>query len=182
LLKIISLPPLEFGRPNASIFRSRGVPGRLDALLAKSLLITTGSPPSNNLSIILGDEEYLILGCDGLWDTIQPPNVIEMVQEHLAGGGARSQLAKFLVERAIAHGSTDNITVVVVFLDCHRTEKDPETSMDVGEVEGTGDEKVPETPTAEGAAKETGDEKAPETAAAEGATKETGDEKAVPVP
>ncbi|CAB4020612.1 phosphatase 1E [Paramuricea clavata] len=129
-----------------------------------------------------GDEEYLILGCDGLWDTIQPPNVIEMVQEHLAGGGARSQVAKFLVERAIAHGSTDNITVVVVFLDCHRTEKDPETSMDVGEVEGTGDEKVPETPAAEGTAKETGDEKAPETAAAEGATKETGDEKTEAVP
>ena len=31
----------EFGRPKASIFRSRGVPGRLDALLAKSLVATT---------------------------------------------------------------------------------------------------------------------------------------------
>ena len=31
--------PLEFGRPKASIFRSRGVPGRLDALLAKSLTV-----------------------------------------------------------------------------------------------------------------------------------------------
>ena len=29
----------EFGRPKASIFCSRGVPGRLDALLAKSLVI-----------------------------------------------------------------------------------------------------------------------------------------------
>ena len=29
--------PPEFGRPKASIFCSRGVPGRLDALLAKSL-------------------------------------------------------------------------------------------------------------------------------------------------
>ena len=28
----------EFGRPKASIFCSRGVPGRLDALLAKSLI------------------------------------------------------------------------------------------------------------------------------------------------
>jgi hypothetical protein len=40
-LKIISLSP-EFGRPKAkaSTFRSRGVPGRLDALLAKSLIGT----------------------------------------------------------------------------------------------------------------------------------------------
>jgi hypothetical protein len=30
--------PPEFGRPKASTFRSRGVPGRLDALLAKSLM------------------------------------------------------------------------------------------------------------------------------------------------
>ena len=93
------------------------------------------------ITFVLGDEEYLILACDGLWDTIQPPNVIEMVQEHLASGGARSQVAKFLVERAIAHGSTDNVTVVVVFLDSHRTsseEKAPETH-DV--TEKTGDEK-----------------------------------------
>jgi hypothetical protein len=33
--------PPEFGRPKASIFRSRGVPGRLDALLAKSLMCIT---------------------------------------------------------------------------------------------------------------------------------------------
>jgi hypothetical protein len=39
-LKIIFLFPPEFGRPKASTFRSRGVPGHLDALLAKSLGIT----------------------------------------------------------------------------------------------------------------------------------------------
>jgi hypothetical protein len=35
-LKIISFSP-EFGRPKASIFHSRGIPGHLDAILAKSL-------------------------------------------------------------------------------------------------------------------------------------------------
>jgi hypothetical protein len=33
--------PPEFGRPKASIFCSRGISGRLDALLAKSLLLGT---------------------------------------------------------------------------------------------------------------------------------------------
>jgi protein phosphatase 1E len=108
--------------------------------------------------IIVGDEEYLILGCDGLWDTIQPPNVIEMVQEHLSSGGPRSQVAKFLVERAIAHGSTDNVTVVVVFLDCHRTasEKEPTMAVDEGTEEEKAGEAVKDT------TKETGDEKASE--------------------
>jgi hypothetical protein len=32
----------EFGHPKASIFRSRSVPGRLDALLAKSLVSSEG--------------------------------------------------------------------------------------------------------------------------------------------
>lgn len=98
-----------------------------------------------------GDEEYLILGCDGLWDTIAPPDVIKMVQEYLAKGEARSQVARFLVDRAIEHGSTDNVTVVVVFLDCHRTsevvkaEKDPETVADEGAKKETGDENPAET-------------------------------------
>ena len=83
------------------------------------------------------------MACDGLWDTIPPPDVIAMVQEHLANGGARSQVARFLVGRAIEHGSTDNVSVVVVFLDCHRTHVEP---MDKGApesvVEETGDEKL----------------------------------------
>lgn len=103
------------------------------------------------LSIYTGDEEYLILGCDGLWDTIAAPDVISMVQEYLAKGEARSQIARFLVDRAIEHGSTDNVTVVVVFLDCHRTsevvkvQKVPETAADEGAKKETGDENLAET-------------------------------------
>lgn len=64
----------------------------------------------------------MILGCDGLWDTIAPPDVIKIVQEHLTKGGARSEVAKLLVQQAIEQGSTDNVTVVIVFLDSHRKE------------------------------------------------------------
>lgn len=68
---------------------------------------------------IVGDEEYLILACDGLWDTISPPDVIKIVQKHLENGGARCQVSKILADRAISEGSTDNITVIVVFLNNH---------------------------------------------------------------
>lgn len=66
-----------------------------------------------------------------------------MVQEYLASGGARSNVPSFLAERAIEHGSTDNITVIVVFLDCHRpsvSDVAPENSTDNTD-QGTGDEK-----------------------------------------
>ncbi|XP_028396490.1 protein phosphatase 1F-like [Dendronephthya gigantea] len=95
-----------------------------------------------------GDEEYLILGCDGLWDTIAAPEVIKMVQDHLSSGGSRSSVAKFLVDRAIEHGSTDNVSVIVVFLDCHRTvgEEAPKTTAAESASEGTGEKKSVETP------------------------------------
>lgn len=100
----------------------------------------------HSLSYVPGDEEYLILGCDGLWDTIEPPIVIEMVQKHLGNGGARSEVAKLLVDQAIAHGSTDNVTVIVVFLDNHTPvcEKSPEIVKEVAE-EKNGDENACET-------------------------------------
>ena len=122
-----------------------------------SIIVSECINYSNNVSIILGDEEYLILGCDGLWDTIQAPDVIEIVQEHLKGGGPRSQVAKLLVERAIAHGSTDNVTVIVAFLDCHRSSRKEAlvTSEEEGKLLKTDDEKAPDV--VEGATKETGD-------------------------
>ena len=89
---------------------------------------------------VTGDEEYLILGCDGLWDTIAPKDVVPIVQEHLAKGGARSEVAKLLVQSAIDHGSTDNVTVVIVYLDCHM--KDVKKSGGQEETKPGGDESV----------------------------------------
>jgi hypothetical protein len=44
-LKIISLPPPEFGCGKVFTFRCRGIPGRLDALLAKNLTLShVGTP------------------------------------------------------------------------------------------------------------------------------------------
>lgn len=82
-----------------------------------------------------------------------------MVQEHLASGGSRSSVAKFLVDGAIAHGSTDNVSVIVVFLDCHRTtsEEAPETAAAESACEGTGEKKSLETP--EGTEQEPEEEK-----------------------
>lgn len=73
--------------------------------------------------IFEGDEDFLILACDGLWDFVNPPEAVECVTEHLAEGGQRCSVAEVLVDRAKSSGSTDNITVVVVFLDAHKKDE-----------------------------------------------------------
>ena len=74
----------------------------------------------NGIFLLTGDEDFLILACDGLWDVVKPGEAVDLVFQHLAEGGERSSVAKLLVDSAKSGGSNDNISVVVVFLDSHK--------------------------------------------------------------
>ncbi|KAM9394488.1 protein phosphatase 1F [Pholidichthys leucotaenia] len=76
-----------------------------------------------------GDEDYVLLACDGFFDAIKPSVVPHLVIDALkypAGGGDTPQeqceeapgqrVAQRLVGNAKQAGSNDNITVMVVFL------------------------------------------------------------------
>ena len=64
-----------------------------------------------------GSEDYLILACDGLWDTVSSAQTTALITEHLNdNAGDRSQVAHMLVKVAADNGSNDNISVIVVFL------------------------------------------------------------------
>ncbi|XP_060699765.1 protein phosphatase 1F isoform X2 [Hemiscyllium ocellatum] len=68
-----------------------------------------------------GTEDYIVLACDGFFDGVEPSRVVDLVQEHLQeNGGDGSTVAETLVAAAKEGGSSDNITVVLVFL------KDPQ--------------------------------------------------------
>ncbi|CAC5410370.1 PPM1E [Mytilus coruscus] len=63
-----------------------------------------------------GTEDYLILACDGLWDVVNFDKVVQIVYEYVQSvNGDLSGLAKHLVLTAKDLGSSDNITVTVVF-------------------------------------------------------------------
>ncbi|XP_031553359.1 protein phosphatase 1F-like [Actinia tenebrosa] len=66
-----------------------------------------------------GDEEFVVLACDGLWDTVGREEVVKLVNAHVAEGNDRGTAAKLLVDTAKRAGSSDNISVIVVFLDAH---------------------------------------------------------------
>lgn len=79
---------------------------------------------------LFGDEDYVLLACDGFFDAVKPSEVPHLVLDalqqpgDLEGGTLLKQsveavglrVAQQLVSHAKAAGSSDNITVMVVFL------------------------------------------------------------------
>lgn len=62
-----------------------------------------------------GTEEYLVLACDGLWDTVTSEELPRLVFNYMTeSGGSASGLAKYLVQYAKDNDSMDNISVIVI--------------------------------------------------------------------
>ncbi|XP_030216645.1 protein phosphatase 1E [Gadus morhua] len=73
--------------------------------------------PDHSVFPLDGSEDYLILACDGFWDTVSPDEAVRVVSDHLQENtGDTSMVAHKLVASARDAGSSDNITVIVVFL------------------------------------------------------------------
>lgn len=93
-----------------------------------------------------GSEDYLILACDGFWDTVSPDEAVRVVSDHLQeNSGDTTMVAHKLVASARDAGSSDNITVIVVFLRDPRSPPPTSTEDDEdGVVEGQVEEEVAE--------------------------------------
>ncbi|CAJ1387885.1 unnamed protein product, partial [Effrenium voratum] len=58
--------------------------------------------------------EFLLIGCDGLWDTVSYEEAANLVLERLSDGEEPQVISEALVRVARDAGSMDNITVMVV--------------------------------------------------------------------
>uniref|UniRef100_A0A6B2E7N1 Putative 205 kDa microtubule-associated protein n=1 Tax=Phlebotomus kandelakii TaxID=1109342 RepID=A0A6B2E7N1_9DIPT len=65
-----------------------------------------------------GDEDFLIMASDGLWDHVKEDDAAITVYNMAAQKATDNSpcISKCLVEKAKADGSTDNITIIIVFL------------------------------------------------------------------
>lgn len=104
-----------------------------------------------------GSEDYLILACDGFYDTVSPDEAVRIVTDHLTeNAGDTAMVAHKLVACARDAGSSDNITVIVVFLRDPRLPPPPLTPADqsqaMQEAEGLrrGEEQEGEGPQGQG--------------------------------
>lgn len=60
------------------------------------------------------DDEFLIMGCDGIWDVMSSQQAVSLVRRGLRRHDDPEQCAKDLVMEALRLNTFDNLTVIVV--------------------------------------------------------------------
>ncbi|KAL5099682.1 hypothetical protein RYX36_004009 [Vicia faba] len=76
--------------------------------------------------VLTEEDEFLILGCDGLWDVMSSQCAVTMVRKELVQHNDPNICAKVLVTEALQRNSCDNLTVVVVCFS-----KDPPSKIEI---------------------------------------------------
>ncbi|XP_053213729.1 serine-rich adhesin for platelets-like [Panonychus citri] len=80
------------------------------------------SDPDFEVINLDGTEDFVIMGCDGLWDRMTPEDAIGLIYEHLQKNSDLSvnelvnSTAQILSDKSIKDGSCDNVTTIVIFL------------------------------------------------------------------
>lgn len=73
--------------------------------------LVVGNPFTTSVELT-GDDEFLIVACDGLWDVIDDQDACELIRDI----EDPNEAAKTLVRYALENGTTDNVTAMVVYL------------------------------------------------------------------
>lgn len=72
------------------------------------------SEPEVSEATLTADDEFMILGCDGLWDVFTSQNAIEYARRRLQQHNDPEQCSRELVAEALRRQTSDNLTVVTV--------------------------------------------------------------------
>ncbi|KAI4301555.1 hypothetical protein L6164_034822 [Bauhinia variegata] len=66
--------------------------------------------------ILTEDDEFLIIGCDGIWDVMSSQHAVSLVRRGLRRHDDPEQCARDLVMEALRLNTFDNLTVIIVCL------------------------------------------------------------------
>ena len=64
---------------------------------------------------ILYQGDFLIVGCDGVWDEVSDLEAVSFVHNFIENGGSKEHAAAALRDFTFSLGSKDNISVIIVF-------------------------------------------------------------------
>ncbi|KAL2929863.1 putative protein phosphatase 2C 27 [Bienertia sinuspersici] len=70
--------------------------------------------PELKLLTLTKEDEFLIIGSDGIWDFFSNQNAVDFVRKRLQKHNDMKLCCKEVVEEAIKRGAMDNVTVVIV--------------------------------------------------------------------
>ena len=74
------------------------------------------SEPDIRQMILTEEDEFLIIGCDGIWDVLSSQNAVSLVRRGMRQHNNPQQCARDLVMEAVRLNTSDNLTVIVIFL------------------------------------------------------------------
>ncbi|GER37003.1 protein phosphatase 2C family protein [Striga asiatica] len=70
--------------------------------------------PEFGLTLLTEDDEFMIIGCDGIWDVMSNQEAVRVVRDEFARCQDPNECARELVNQALMRDSCDNVTAVVV--------------------------------------------------------------------
>ncbi|EHA8586817.1 putative protein phosphatase 2C 2 [Cocos nucifera] len=89
------------------------------------------SEPEFRQTILTEEDEFLIMGCDGIWDVMSSQHAVSIVRRGLRRHDNPEQCARDLVMEALQLKAIDNLTVIVVcFSSEHREIASPSHCQD----------------------------------------------------
>ena len=62
------------------------------------------------------NDQFLILACDGLWDTVTYRDAVVIANKLRGEGKQPEEVADYLAKLALERGSQDNVTVIIVYI------------------------------------------------------------------
>lgn len=65
------------------------------------------------------EDEFLIIGCDGIWDVFRSQNAVDFARRRLQEHNDPSRCSKDLVDEALKRKSGDNLTAIIVCFQQH---------------------------------------------------------------
>lgn len=70
--------------------------------------------PELKLVTLTKEDEFLIIGSDGIWDVFRSQNAVDFARRRLQEHNDVRQCCKEIIGEAMKRGATDNLTVVMV--------------------------------------------------------------------
>lgn len=124
---------VSWGRVNGNLALSRAIGDfefKRTFELPVEQQIVTAFPEVLEKDILEGEDEFLVLACDGIWDCLSSQDVVDIVRRSVANGKELKDICEDLMDRCLAPDSDtggigcDNMTVCVVALLNGRTKEE----------------------------------------------------------
>ncbi|KAJ7977720.1 Protein phosphatase 2C-like protein [Quillaja saponaria] len=104
---------IDDGYLNGALSVSRAL-GDWDMKFPKGSPTPLIAEPEFRQVVLTEDDEFLIIGCDGIWDVMSSQHAVSLVRRGLRRHDDPEQCARDLVMEALRLNTFDNLTVIVV--------------------------------------------------------------------